>query len=249
MKPKVGSIFTGIGGIDLGLERAGFEIAWMVEIDPYCRKVLDRHWPHVRKYADVHEVNPDELEPVDLLAGGFPCQPVSLAGKLQTQDDPRWLWPEFARFIRCLRPRFALMENVPGLLVRGMGDVLGDLASLGYDAEWEVLPAAAFGAAHLRERVFIVAYPAGVHWSTRRVLEESSRRQSQAQPRGFPSVPMVAAGGARGTGLEREPRLARLVHGVPHRMERLIALGNAVYPAVAEWIGRHIIEAMKEVAS
>lgn len=151
-----GSLFSGIGGLDLGLERAGMECAWQVEIDPWCQRVLARHWPAVPRFGDIREV--ERLSPVDLICGGFPCQPVSLAGSRRGADDERWLWPEFARTIRLLRPRFVLVENVPGLASSGMGEVLGDLASLGFDAEWESLPAAAFGAPHLRYRIFIVAH-------------------------------------------------------------------------------------------
>jgi DNA (cytosine-5)-methyltransferase 1 len=157
MTLTVGSLFSGIGGLDLGLERAGMTVRWQVEIDAWCRRVLAKHWPDVTRYADIKTIDWTEVEPVDLVCGGFPCQPVSLAGKRLAQDDPRWLWPEFARCLRALRPRFALMENVPGLLSAGMGDVLGDLAALGYDAEWDCIPAAAVGAPHLRYRILIVA--------------------------------------------------------------------------------------------
>lgn len=153
-----GSLFTGIGGLDLGLERAGMECAWQVEIDDFCRRVLAKHWPDVPKWEDVREVDGRELERVDLVCGSFPCQPVSYAGKRLGDSDERWVWPEFARMVRVLRPRYVLVENVPGLLNRHMGEVLGDLSALGYDAEWESVPAAAFGAPHLRWRVFIVAY-------------------------------------------------------------------------------------------
>lgn len=160
MTLTVGSLFSGIGGIDLGLERAGMKVRWQVEIDPWCTRVLAKHWPDVERFADVREVGSHNLAPVDVIAGGFPCQPVSFAGKGLAQDDPRWLWPEFARVIRELRPRYALMENVPGLLARGFGDVLRDLAESGYDAEWDCIPAAAVGAPHRRDRVWVVAYPA-----------------------------------------------------------------------------------------
>ena len=156
---RVGSLFTGIGGFDLGLERAGMEIRWQAETDPFCRRVLAKHWPQVPNLGDVTKINWDEVEKVDVICGGFPCQPVSLAGRQRAQADPRWLWPEFNRCLRALRPAWALLENVPGLLVHGMGDVLGDLARCGYDAEWQSVPAAAFGAPHIRYRVFIIAYP------------------------------------------------------------------------------------------
>ncbi len=121
---RFGELFAGIGGIGLGLERAGMEVRWHVEKDEYCRRVLAKHWPDVARYEDVKDVGAHNLEPVDLICGGFPCQPVSVAGKRKAQDDERWLWPEFSRILRELRPRYALMENVPGLLVRVFGDVL-----------------------------------------------------------------------------------------------------------------------------
>ena len=156
---RFGSLFSGIGGLDLGLERAGMECAWQVENDSYAVRVLAKHWPNIPKYGDIQEVDFERVEPVELLAGGFPCQDLSYAGKGLGLSGPRsGLWSEFKRAIRVVRPRYVLVENIPGLLSRGMGAVLGDLASLGYDAEWQSLPAAAFGAPHLRWRVFIVAH-------------------------------------------------------------------------------------------
>jgi DNA (cytosine-5)-methyltransferase 1 len=152
------SFFSGIGGIDLGLDRAGWTCRAQVEIDPYCRRVLEKHWPDVPKFGDIKELTGHELPRTTLVAGGFPCQPVSLAGGRRGAADERWLWPEFARLLGVLRPRLVLLENVPGLLAGGgMAEVLGDLAALGLDAEWDCIPAAAFGAPHLRYRVFIVA--------------------------------------------------------------------------------------------
>ena len=189
-----GSLFAGIGGIDLGLERAGMTCKWQVEIDPWCRQVLAKHWPNVTQYEDVtrfcrriYDCDPEDEDGyvncprcdvdfaecgcigtdqlvdthgyVDLIAGGFPCQDVSNAGqKAGIKEGTRsGLWSEFHRIIRELRPRYVLVENVSGLLARGMGRVLGDLSTIGYDAEWEVLSAADVGAPHLRKRVFIVA--------------------------------------------------------------------------------------------
>lgn len=153
-----GSLFAGIGGLDLGLERAGMECRWQVEIDPFCRQVLQKHWPKVPKYGDITKLTGNELELVDFICGGFPCQPVSTAGKRLGETDERWLWPEFIRIIRVVRPARVLLENTPGLLVLGFGTVLGDLATSGYDAEWDCIPAAAVGAAHLRDRVFLMAH-------------------------------------------------------------------------------------------
>ncbi|WP_417926375.1 DNA cytosine methyltransferase [Deinococcus actinosclerus] len=141
--------------------------AWQVEINEYAGRVLKKHWPDVPLYRDVREVGGHNLEPVDLVCGGFPCQPHSLAGARKAENDERDLWDEFARVIRELRPRWVLAENVPGLLSsrlagrRGgfFGKVLADLAALGYDAEWDCVPASALGAHHERDRVFLVAYP------------------------------------------------------------------------------------------
>jgi DNA (cytosine-5)-methyltransferase 1 len=157
---RVGSLFSGIGGIDLGLERAGMEIAWQCESDPYARKVLAKHWPDIPCYPDVRTL-PDDIERVDLVCGGFPCQPVSHAGARRGTDDERWLWPAFARCVRLVRPRLVLLENVPGLFTLGFGEVAADLAALGYDTEWTCIPAAAVGAPHLRWRIFVVAHAHG----------------------------------------------------------------------------------------
>ena len=162
---RYGSLFSGIGGIDLGMDMAGFECAWQVEIDDYCRQILDKHWPGVPKYKDIYEVKGAEIEPVDILCGGFPCQPVSVAGKRGGVDDERWLWDEFYRLICELRPRWVVAENVTGLFSansgRAFAGVLRDLAEGGYDAVWDVYPAGGpggVGAPHRRERVFIVAH-------------------------------------------------------------------------------------------
>jgi DNA (cytosine-5)-methyltransferase 1 len=156
---RFGSLFAGIGGFDLGLERAGMECAWQVEIDPYAQKVLAKHWPDVRRHADVCTFPPEEGDwKVDVICGGFPCQDISYAGKgAGLAGERSGLWYEFARIIGHLRPPYVIVENVSALLNRGMGEVLGTLASLGYDAEWHVIPASAVGAPHRRDRVWIVA--------------------------------------------------------------------------------------------
>lgn len=157
---RVGSLFAGIGGIDLGLERAGFTTVWQVEINPFCRKILELRFPHAKRFADVKEVNARNVEPIDLLAGGFPCQDLSVAGKREGIEGSRSsLWFEFSRLIGELRPRYVLIENVSGLLVYGaMRRVIGELSKLGYVGIWRVLRASDFGASHQRKRVFIVAW-------------------------------------------------------------------------------------------
>jgi DNA (cytosine-5)-methyltransferase 1 len=157
-----GSLFAGIGGMDLGLERAGLRCAWQVEIDDFCRRVLAKHWPDVRRHDDVRTFPPTAPEEwrCDLIAGGFPCQDISNAGKRAGIGGERsGLWGQYARIICILRPRCVLVENVAALLGRGIGTVLGDLAACGYDAEWDCIPASAVGAPHIRDRTFIVGYP------------------------------------------------------------------------------------------
>jgi DNA (cytosine-5)-methyltransferase 1 len=182
---NVGSLFSGIGGFDLGFERAGMRVAWQVELDPFCRAVLARHFPAAARFEDVRRVGARELDPVDLVCGGFPCQDLSSAGRGAGIDGARsGLWAEYARIIRELRPRYVVVENVPALLTgkgkrwdRGrIGRVLGDLAEARYDAEWACLSAREFGAPHLRKRVWIVAYPA---WDAeaRAAAESGSKRQ------------------------------------------------------------------------
>jgi len=165
----VGSLFSGIGGLDLGLEWAGFETAWFCEIEPFPQQVLEKHWPGVPIYNDVREITAGNVRPVDVIAGGFPCQDISWAGRgrgidydLSEQEGTRsGLWWEMWRVIRDLRPRYVIAENVPALTHRGLDIVLGSLAQIGYDAEWQTVSAAGVGAPHIRERVFIVAYPRG----------------------------------------------------------------------------------------
>jgi len=255
-----GSLFSGIGGMDKGFEDAGIEIRWQVEIDPYCRRVLKKHWPDVKRYGDVRKLK--RLPPVDILFGGFPCQPVSLAGSREFQKDKRWLWPEFNRIIRMLRPRWVVIENVEGLQTNGLAEILKALAESGYDAEWDRLPASAFGAPHLRYRIFILAYPrtdeqeprifreewernfrAGDYIASHAALRKGSLSRFDAEAEAVPfKVGIARLGIAHGRGWPVEPRVARVAHGVPAYVDRIRGLGNAVVPRVTEWIGCRIIE-------
>ena len=174
-----GELFAGIGGFSLGLERAGMTCKWQVEIDPYATAVLNKHWPDVPKHDDVRTFPPTHDDySVDLICGGFPCQDISVAGKgAGLAGERSGLWYEFARIIGQLRPRYVVVENVAALLTRGMDAVLGTLSTLGYDAEWHVIPAAAVGAPHRRERVWIVAYARCVDGAGRPCKQEPSDRQ------------------------------------------------------------------------
>ncbi len=144
--------------MDLGLERAGMICKWQVEIDDYCQKVLNKHWPDVPKFGEVRDVGKANLETVDLIAGGFPCQPHSVAGKRKGAEDDRNLWPEFSRVIAELQPRYVLAENVPGIITTYIDTVLSDLEGQGYTCATFNIPAIAFDAPHRRERIFIVGW-------------------------------------------------------------------------------------------
>ena len=266
MAIEFGSLFAGIGGIDLGLERAGMVCKWQVEIDDYATKVLEKHWPNVARFRDVRECGRHNLEWVDLICGGFPCQDISYAGKgAGIKGERSGLWSEFYRIICELRPRFVLVENVAALLNRGMGRVLGDLAACGYDAEWECLPAAAFGAPHIRDRVFIFAYTESHLWeASRNDRSESSNgsdsllahatefRWHEAQietPTSHKECGRSQGQIGRCGGAKRkknwwsiEPDVGRVADGIPARVDRLRGLGNAVVPQIAEWIGKRMAE-------
>ena len=169
-RPTFGSLFAGIGGFDLGLERAGWQCKWQVEIDDYATFVLEKHWPAVPKYRDVRSFPPkvtsqwlrhrwaEEFQ-VDLVCAGFPCQDISNAGKREGIRGARsGLFFEIIRVAREIRPSWLLLENVAALTCRGLDVVLGELAEIGFDAEWHCIPAAAVGAPHIRDRIFVVAY-------------------------------------------------------------------------------------------
>lgn len=241
---NVGSLFSGIGGLDLGLERAGMRIVWQCESDPWRREVLHRHWPGMLVYHDVRHIG-ETAGAVDLICGGFPCQPVSVAGKRKGTEDERWLWPEFARVVRLLRPHYVLVENVPGILFRGggMGDVLGDLAACGYDAEWQSIPASSVGSPQRRERIFIVAYPEQIGLQEGfRVFDPDACRSIHKEIRKLAGIPNLERSNSGRVWPVPDGGLHGVANGVPSRLDGLAALGDAVVPQVAELVGRRIME-------
>ncbi len=234
-----GSLFSGIGGMDLGLERAGMECKWQVEIDPFCQKVLAKHWPGVKRYGDITKLDGSELERVDLIAGGFPCQDISYAGfGAGLVGERSGLWVEFARIIRQVGPKYALVENVAALLDRGMGAVLGTLADLGLNAEWSRVSACSMGATHMRPRMFIVAYANSIDgW-------KGIRHPNAREIWPVSEVDCFASARSRAKArLENPSALYGGAYEISDGLVRNHGIGNAVYPDVAEWIGRRIIEA------
>lgn len=216
-KLRVLDLFSGIGGFSLGLERTGgFETVAFCEIEDYPRRVLAKHWPGVPCYDDVRTLTADALSrdgiAVDVICGGFPCQDISFAGKRAGLEGERsGLWGEYARLIGELRPRFVIVENVPGLLNLGMGTVLGDLSTLGYDATWDCIPAAAVGAPHRRDRVWLIGYADDGMEPTQPVDDEAPRlpdvANASGRRRGRPGIRKVEQPG-RTQAVSTSPDLA-----------------------------------------
>ena len=249
----IGELFAGIGGLGLGLERAipGARIAWQVEQNPFCRHILEKHWPEARRFEDVRTVTKEQLETVDIIAAGFPCQGASVAGKrLGLSDDRTALWWEVVRIASVLRPRYLVLENVPGLLTvsggRDFGTVLGSMAQIGYDAEWTCISASEFGAPHIRERLFIIGTTANansVDFFRRNDPVLSSQKKKTKENR-----EITYSEALRGSEIARRNYWASkssspfcgMDDGIPKRVDRLRALGNAVVPQCAEWIGQRI---------
>jgi DNA (cytosine-5)-methyltransferase 1 len=202
-KMTFGSLFSGIGGFDLGLERAGMECRWQVEIDDYATRVLAKHWPHVTRWGDIRTFplgQPSDWH-VDLICAGVPCQPVSIAGRKKGASDERWMWGEALRVVADLQPRFFVAENPVGILSHDGGrtfrGLLRALASVGYVCEWHVIAAADVGAPHLRQRVWLVAYAKSVcRWAR---FCQAAQIENRNEPRDC----SAALADAHGEGLQR----------------------------------------------
>lgn len=238
-------LFSGIGGLALGLECAGMRTAAFCEREPYCRAVLRRHWPNVTCYDDVQTLDARRLAAdgisVDAIAGGFPCQDISYAGYgAGLEGDRSGLWYQFARLIGELGPDLAIVENVSALLDRGMGAVLGTLSDLRYHALWDTVSACAVGHSHMRRRVFIVAYAHRLNGWER--FRDSFAREYRA----LQTLDRFESSRARQRARLANPsELYRGADGLSFGMERNRAIGNAVAPSsVAEAIGRAIMSAL-----
>ena len=249
MTDKLGvlDLFSCLGGFSLGLEKTGgFKTVAFCEIEEFPRKVLAKHWPNVPCYRDVRELTARQLAAdgiaVDVITGGFPCQDISASGSgLGLSGERSGLWFEFSRLIRELRPRFVIVENSPNLL-KWLGEILGTMAEVGLDAEWECIPAAAVGAPHVRDRIWIVAYPAGERFSGQGELIQSVHakaypyRQASKIERAFRegNVPYVCRGH----------------DGIPTFVDQasVRALGNSLDHQIPELIGNAILEAERIAA-
>lgn len=234
---RVMSMFSGIGAIDLGLQRAGFEIIAQCEIGRYACAVLAKRFPGVPNLGDVTQI--ENYPEADMIAAGFPCQDISNAGKRAGITGTRsGLFGEVVRAVRLVRPKFVLLENVAALHNRGLAEVFGALASLGYDAFADCIPASHVGAPHDRDRTWIVAHAIGSEWR-----EESYRRAIGRMGRVEQSVPW-----------DRDWQSAlcefrRVDDGTTYKVDRVDTLRNAVVPQIPEAIGRAIIEASSVMSS
>lgn len=259
------SLFSGIGGLDLAFEWAGGQVAAMCEIQPYCQKILRKHWPDVPLFEDIKNLRGKDVGTVDIVYGGFPCQPFSVAGNKRGKDDSRYLWPEFSRLVGEVKPRWIVAENVPGILRIAADDVCSDLEHQGYTVGIWDFEAAAIGAKHRRERVFFVVHSSSSRFSynpeqgtigsplSNGGLPQfersgcspapdpfSSRCKEQRKPFGLPQTHALTWDIGR---WEPEPGVDRMAHGFPYRVDRLRALGNAVVPQQVYPIFKAIMEA------
>jgi DNA (cytosine-5)-methyltransferase 1 len=244
---RIGSLFSGIGGLELGLERAGFgPVIWQVEQNPYCKRVLGKHWPEAERFDDVCAVGVSNLARVDLVCGGFPCQDVSSAGKGKgLAGDRSGLWREFARVVGELEPEWVVVENVASGVSRWFDEVVRNLEERGYGVLPVPLSAFDVGAPHKRSRMFLVAYARGIG--------REAMQSEMANPDGMRELQsdggvrderrrLGNSGGSPRGWWATEPGVGRVADGIPDRSHRLRALGNAVVPQCAEVIGWMIRE-------
>lgn len=270
-KLKVLDLFSGIGGFSLGLERTGgFETVAFCEIDKFCQKVLKKHWPNVPIYNDVRNLEYDGA--VDVITGGYPCQPFSLAGNRRGQKDDRHLWPAMFDLIEKYRPSWVIGENVFGHFDMGLDDVLSDLEGAGYKCRTFVIPACAVGAPHRRDRLWIIAHSEQRGWGDSTERNETRKRQSgthadvsisqrnvtndwsERRERFIRETVSRIKGFSWCENVRRasdyfrlpnipEPLIRRAGNGIS---ERLHALGNSVVPQIPEIIGYAILESERK---
>jgi DNA (cytosine-5)-methyltransferase 1 len=265
-KLRVLDLFSGIGGFSLGLERTGgFETAAFCEYEAFPRAVLAKHWPGVPCFPDVRELKGEDIDgPIDVICGGYPCQPFSTAGKRRGAEDDRHLWPEFARLVAELRPAWVIGENVAGHISMGLDNVLSDLERQGYACRSFVIPACAVDAPHRRDRVWTVGHAindkglANRSRSSEKRLALAGKAMADANNAGLQGWTQAENLGSKRAGRNEqsqrcadlprsawkpEPCVGRVAHGISRRVDRLKALGNAVVPQIPEMIGRAILQA------
>ena len=243
----------------MAAEWAGFQTVGQCEWADYPTKVLEKHWPDVPRWRDIRSVTADSfynktgLRTVDVISGGFPCQPFSVAGKRKGKDDDRYLWPEMLRVISELQPNWVFGENVPGIINMALEQVLSDLEAQDYEVQPLIIPACGVEAPHKRERVFILANSVGrrcrENWKRKGLAGISGTWENNPvqveKPSAYVANPTSElrergrgawnwrSESANGSWWEVEPELGRVVDGIPSRVDRLKCLGNAVVPQQA----------------
>jgi DNA (cytosine-5)-methyltransferase 1 len=235
MKMRHGSLFSGIGGFDLAAEWAGWQNVFQCEIDPWCQKILTKNFPQTKRYSDVKKFDGTEWKgAVDIISGGFPCQPYSAAGKRRGKEDERHLWPEMLRIISEAQPRWVVGENVFGLISWSDGlvfeEVCIDLEAAGYEVQPFVLPAASVNATHQRQRVWFVAHSKG-----EAAAYADNKRFKKQHIANEPDKPerITRDNATKWDEWTTEPAVCRMDDGIPHRVDRIRGLGNAIVPQVA----------------
>jgi DNA (cytosine-5)-methyltransferase 1 len=246
-------LFSGIGGFALAARWAGVKTIGFAEIDSYASRVLAKNFPGITNYGDIKNV--PAIDNVWLVTGGFPCQPFSVAGKRAGTNDDRWLWPEMAEVIERVNPNWVLAENVPGIVSMELDTVLADLERLNYSSWPIIIPAVGVNAPHRRDRVWIVANArckcrekiwteSTTNQSTKTIYNKrcdqimananSTRLEGRSEHRYDTTQWSVGTSGRTVPAIwESEPQLGRVAHGIPHRVDRLRGLGNAIVPQVA----------------
>ena len=244
-KLSVLDLFSGIGGFSLGLEMAGMKTIAFCEIDKKCHYVLNKHWPEIPIYEDISKLTGISA---DVICGGFPCQDISIAGKQKgiNSETRSGVWSEYKRLINEVKPKYAIIENVANLRSNGLGLVLKDLWSIGYDAEWHIIPASAVGAPHKRERIWIIAYPCGNISS--RILNPEDVIQDNEQWSNAKNIGSwhgwkywFASHVFDSNGRKDTTEDSRVDDGIPKRVDRIKQLGNSVVPQIPELIGKAIL--------
>lgn len=233
----------------MGLKMAGFKFDWVgfSEIDKYAIKVYQKNFPDAENLGDITKIDGHEIKErigeIDLITGGFPCQDISVSGKGAGITGSRsGLWKEMFRLICEIRPRFVIVENVSALLGRGLDTIFGDLASCGYDAEWDCIPALAVGAHHQRDRIWIVAYPNSIRFNISKD-EEKKHFKNNKKTWGNNSLELYID--ILGHSYQCIPKNLRMDNGIPIKLDRIKCLGNSVVPQVVEWIGRRLLKVME----
>lgn len=236
---------AGSGGFSLGLEMAGMTCAGQVEINVYRQKVLAKHWPDVPRWGDIRTVNPADLPPVDLICGGYPCQPFSEAGKRRGAADDRYLWAEVFRLVRALRPTWCLFENVDGHRSLGLDPILADLESAGYACQTLGLPACAVDAKQIRERIWILAHtPCSAAQRGTEIPPKKPEKPTEEQFSGF----LLTGARASVSGARAYGDRYGVSRGVDAVGQRRSAMGDAVVPQLVQRIGKAILAAHRGVS-